>query len=486
VIVALLVGPIVTTLAGLLPVRRAAKVPPIQAMRGDTSREESSRPGWFAYLLAVLAALGVVGALVFKGTLAAVCLGLGAMLTLIAVAALAPLVLEPVLRVVGAPIAALGTMGRLARLNAMRQPRRTTTTAGALMVGVALVTFVSVFAAGVSAIAKDAFSDRVRADLGLSDTGNFGFPVAAQDVVAADPDVKRVVGLNYTTFDDARTGTSIAVTGVDKGLADVYRLHWVKGNDALLDQLGPRDVISDVSAGSDRPEIQNAKVGDRITLKTASGQQFTVTVRGTVDEGSTLLGGALIGSREAIDAGASQPRVQLSFVRLKPGADQATVQRRISKALKAKFPIVDALTRKELEDRFVGQINQLVSMIYAFLAFALLVSLLGISTTFTLTVQERRRELGMMRAIGTTRRQIRRLVRFEAVLTGLLGGVLGVAVGLGFGALVARLLDGFSYVIPIGSIIVVLIVAAIVAALAASLPARRAGRIDIVEAVTFE
>jgi putative ABC transport system permease protein len=484
VIVALLVGPIVTTLAGLLPVRRAAKVPPVQAMRGDTSREESSRPGWVAYLLAGLAAAAVVGSLVANGTLAAVCVGLGAMLTLIAVAALAPLVLEPVLRVVGAPIARLGTMGRLSRLNAMRQPRRTTTTAGALMVGVALVTFVSVFAAGVSAIAKDAFSDRVRADLGLSDTGNFGFPVAAQDVVAADPDVKRVVGLNFTGFDEASTGAGIPVTGVDEGLADVYRLKWVQGNDALLDQLGPRDVIADTSA--DAPEVATARVGDRITLKTAGGQRFTVTVRGTVDEGSTLLGGALIASREATDAGSAQPRVQLSFVRLNPGADQLVVQKRIKQALKAKFPIVDALTRQELEDQFVGQINQLVSMIYAFLAFALLVSLLGISTTFTLTVQERRRELGMMRAIGTTRRQIRRLVRFEAVLTGLLGGVLGVAVGLGFGALVARLLDGFSYVVPIGSIITVLILAAVVAALAASLPARRAGRIDIVEAVTVE
>lgn len=485
VIVALLIGPIVTTLAGLLPVRRAAAVPPMQAMRGDTARDESHRPGILAYLIAVLAALAVIGSLITSGTLAAVLVGVGAMLTLIGVSALAPLVLEPIMRVVGAPFARLGESGRLARLNAMRQPRRTTTTAGALMVGVALVTFVSVFAAGLSAIAKDAFSDRVRADLGLSDTGNFGFPAAAQEVVRQDPDVQRVVGLQYTGFDRAGTDEGLAYTGVDAGLADVYRLAWVDGNDALLGRLGPTDVISDRGADG---AIGRARVGDRIELERSDGSRFTVTVRGTVDEGNSLLGGALIGSREFLERGASQPRVMLSLVRLRGGADQAAVQRRLSAALKDRFPIVDALTRKELEDRFVGQINQLVNMIYAFLAFALLVSLLGISTTVTLTVQERRRELGMMRAIGTTRRQIRRLVRQEAVLTGLLGGVLGVAVGLGFGALVARLLadDGFSYVVPVGSIIVVLILAALVAALAATLPARRAGKIDIVEALGVE
>ncbi len=485
VVVALAIGPIVTTLAGLLPVRRAASVPPMQAMRGDTARDESRRPGLVSYLIGLLALAAIAGSLAASGTTAAILVGVGAVLSLVAVSALAPLVLEPIMRIVGAPIARMGETGRLARLNSMRQPRRTATTAGALMVGVALVTFVSVFAAGLSAIAKDAFSDRVRADLGLSDSGNTGFPAAAQDVVRRDPQVQRVVGLQYTGFDRAGTDERITVTGVDAGLSDVYRLGWVDGNDALLGQLGPKDVIADRSA--DGP-AGRARVGDRIQLELSDGRRFTVTVRGTVDEGNTLLGGGLIASRDYLTRFSSQPRVALSLVRLREGADAAAVQRQIAAELKGPFPIVDALTRQELEDRFVGQVNQLVNMIYAFLAFALIVSLLGISTTFTLTVQERRRELGMMRAIGTTRRQIRRLVRLEAVLTGLLGGVLGIAVGLGFGALVARLLadDGFSYVVPVGTVLGVLVMAAIVAALAAGLPARRAGKVDIVEAVAFE
>lgn len=486
VLIALLVGPIVTTLAGLLPVRRAASVPPIQAMRGETARDDVSRPGWVAWVIGVLAFAAIIGSLVSSGTGAAVLVGVGAVLTLIAVAALAPLVLGPVMRAVGAPVAATGTMGRLARLNAMRAPRRTATTAGALMVGVALVTFVSVFAAGVSAIAKDAFSDRVRADLGLSDTSNTGFPAEADALVAKDPDVQRVVGISYGGFHQVNGGGGMSIVGVDQGLSEVYRLKWVKGSDALLGELGPRDVIADQSADDSR--VAKARVGERFTVRERSGNTFTVTVRGIVDEGSTLLGGGLIGDRELVSGSSAQPRVQLALVKLHDGVDQQAAQRRLQRTLDERYPIIDALTRKELEDKFVGQVNQLVSMIYAFLAFALLVSLLGISTTFSLTVQERRRELGMMRAIGTTRRQIRRLVRLEAILTGLFGGVLGVGVGLGFGALVARLLsdDGFSYVVPVGSIVVVLIVAAVVAALAATLPARRAGRIDIVRALGVE
>ncbi|MEH3055225.1 MAG: FtsX-like permease family protein [Patulibacter minatonensis] len=486
VIVALLLGPIVTTLAGLLPVRRAAAVPPVMAMRGDSARDVAKRPGAVAWLIGLLAVLAVVGSLVAGGSTAGYLVGIGAVLTLIGVAALAPLVLAPIMRGVGAPIARSGTMGRLARLNAMREPRRTTTTAGALMVGVALVTFVSVFAAGVSAIAKDAFSDRVRADLGLADTTNMGFPAAVDALVAKDPDVRTVVGISYGGFHRVDGGEGVPVNGVDRGLERVYRLGWVQGDDALLRALGPRDVIAD--RGADDPRIARARVGQRLRVEERSGRTFSVTVRGIVDEGSTLLGGGLIADRALVTGGSAQPRVQLGLVRLKDGADAGATQDRVQRLLDDRYPIVDALTRKELEEKFVGQVNQLVNMIYAFLAFALLVSLLGISTTFTLTVQERRRELGMMRAIGTTRRQIRRLVRLEAILTGLLGGVLGVGVGLGFGALVARLLadDGFSYVVPVGSIVVVVIVAAVVAALAATLPARRAGKIDIVRALGVE
>lgn len=486
VIVALLIGPLVCTLAGLFPVRRAAAVPPVQAMRGDTTREATRRPGPLAFVVAALAGAAVVGSLVTSGTGAAILVGAGALLTLVAVGMLAPLVLSPVVRVVGAPAAATDAVGDLARRNAQRNPRRTATTAGALMVGVALVTFVSVFAAGVSAIASDAFGDRVRADLALSEQGGLGFPPASQDVAAADPGVQRVVGISYGGFDDAKTSDPIVVSGVDEGLQDVYRLQWAQGSDAVLGALGPNDVVAD--RASDVPVVRDAKIGDRIELERRNGKRFTVTVRGIVDEGNTLLGGGLIGPRALLAGDGGTARVFFSLVKVRDGADIATVQRRVARAMDAKFPTVDVLTRGELEDQIIGQVNQLVNMIYAFLAFALIVSLLGISTTFTLTVQERRRELGMLRAVGATRRQIRRLIRQEAIITGLLGAVLGVAVGLGFGALVARLLadDGFSYVVPVGSIIVVVLLAAAVAALAAALPARRAGKINVVEALAVE
>lgn len=485
IIVALVVGPVVTFIAGLMPARRAVRVPPMEAMRGDAVRTETKRPGPLAYGVTALAIAAIIGALVTSGTLAAVLVGGGALLTMIAVALMAPVVLEPVMRVLGAPFAARSETGRLARLNSMRSPRRTATTAGALMVGVALVTFVSVFAAGVSNLARGLFDERVTAQLSLYQAGNQPYPAGAQELIASDSDVQRVVGFAWASFDRAGTQDSVSVQGVDPGLSDVYRLKWVDGDDSLLGRLGPTDAISDRSAND--PLIADARVGDVIALERPDGSTLRLTIRGTVDEGNSLLGGSLIFPARSMTAG-GETQYWNSLIRVREGADQKAVQKRLQQMLDQRYPTLDALTKDEFADKFVGQINQLVNMIYAFLAFALLVSLLGISTTFALTVQERRRELGMMRAVGATRRQIRRLIRAEAVLTGLLGAALGTVIGLGFGALVARLLreDGFTYVVPVGGIITVVILSAVVAALAAALPARRAGKIDIVRAVSVD
>ncbi len=486
IIVALLIGPIVTTFAGLMPARRAVRVPPVQAMRGETVRSDTKRPGPLAFLVTALAVAAIVGSLLTSSTTAALLVAAGALLTLIAVALMAPIVLEPIMRVVGAPFARTGEIGSLARLNSMRSPRRTATTAGALMVGVALVTFVAVFAAGVSNLARGLFDERVTAQLALYQPSNQPYPGAAHQLIARDPDVQRVVGFAWGEFDRPGTDESVGVQGVDPGLGDVYKLNWVDGDDRLLDQLGPNDAISDREA--DNPVIADARVGDRIALERSDGSRFTLTVRGTVEEGTSLLGGALMFPVATMTAGGEPSKYWNSLVKVRDGADVGATQKRLQGQLDDRFPTLDALTKDEFAEKFVGQINQLVNMIYAFLAFALLVSLLGISTTFTLTVQERRRELGMMRAVGATRRQIRRLIRTEAILTGLLGAVLGTAIGLGFGALVARLLadDGFGYTVPVVTIVVIVVLAAIVAAVAAAIPARRASRVDVVEAVSAE
>ncbi|MDO9173738.1 MAG: ABC transporter permease, partial [Actinomycetota bacterium] len=358
-------------------------------MQGDTTREERGRPGPLAYIVGGLALLAIVGSVLSSGTTAAILVAVGAVLTLVGVALLAPLVLEPVLRVLGAPIARLGETGRLARMNAMRSPRRTTTTAGALMVGVALVTFVAVFAAGISQIARDAFGERVQAQLALSAGGSQFYPSAAQQVVAADPGVKTVSGVAFGSFDKAGTDTGVPVTGIEpRTLASVYRLGWVDGADPVLQTLSPEQAVTD--RGSQDPMIAAAKPGDRLELQRADGRPVTLTVAGVIDEGNSLLGGGVLVDRRTLSSDGTAGKLWMSLISVKPGADVVQVQNRISDGLEARYPTVDALTADELEERFVGQVNQLVNMIYAFLAFALLVALLGISTTFTLTVQERR------------------------------------------------------------------------------------------------
>ena len=488
IVVSVVLGVVVTMIAAWRPVSRATAVPPIQAMRGlDTAQEQADRrPGPGAYAVAILAVGGMVGSVLASGTLAALLVGGAAILTFLAVAMFAPVVLVPLMRVLGLLAAWRGEPGRLARLNAVRNPRRTATTAGALMVGVALVTFVAVFAAGIGALVRYTFGERVKAPLALSSSGVMGFPAAAQKVVAADPDVRAVVGLSYANF-ALRGADSVQLSGFDEGLAQVYKLDWVDGSDAVLGQLGADGVVIDTE--SDNPVLKRAEVGDRLTLLDAAEQPVAVTVRGRVKEGNTLLGGGLLGPRGLIDGqNAARAQLSLALLALRPGADRDAVQKRLKSSLKADFPTVKPLTGTELENQFVGQINQLVNMIYAFLFFALLVSLLGISTTFGLVVQERRRELGILRAVGMTRRQIRSLIRWEAILTGLIGAVLGIVIGLGFGALSTKLLgeDGIGFVVPVGTLVVVVIAAALVAALAAGRPARRAGKVDVVQVLTTE
>jgi putative ABC transport system permease protein len=178
----------------------------------------------------------------------------------------------------------------------------------------------------------------------------------------------------------------------------------------------------------------------------------------------------------------------VDLIKTAPGADVKMVQARIDKLLEARFPIVQSQDQQQYKDQVANQVNQLLALVYALLSLSIIVSLFGIVNTLVLSIHERTREIGMMRAIGTSRRQVRRIVRYESLITALIGGVLGLVIGLLLGLMttVALADQGFTPQIPVGSLIAFLVLAALAGVLAAILPARRASRLDVLEALAYE
>jgi putative ABC transport system permease protein len=228
-------------------------------------------------------------------------------------------------------------------------------------------------------------------------------------------------------------------------------------------------------------------VGDQITVRTALERPQTLVAEGTVKDNADLLGNLVVTESLLHSAfGAREP--SMTFIKLGAGANAARVQDEVAKEVKSRFATVETLNQKELKDNQEEQIQQLVSFFYVLLALAIVISLLGIVTTLALSIHERTRELGMLRAVGMSRRQVRRLVRYEAVITALIGAILGTILGIVFATLVSRPLadEGFELSYPVGTLIILLILAAVAGVLAAVWPARRAARLDVLQALAYE
>jgi putative ABC transport system permease protein len=228
-------------------------------------------------------------------------------------------------------------------------------------------------------------------------------------------------------------------------------------------------------------------VGDQITVLTPLERQVTLTVDGTVKDNADLLGNVVV-SEDTLrrEFGTRQP--SMTLVTLDEGANAERVQEQISNRVDRRFPTVDTLNQQELKDNQEEQINQLVGFFYVLLALAIVISLLGIVTTLALSIHERTRELGMLRAVGMSRRQVRSMVRYESVITALIGAILGTVLGVIFASLVAVPLadEGFELSYPIGTLLVLLVLAALAGVLAAIFPARRAARLDVLRALAYE
>jgi putative ABC transport system permease protein len=395
-----------------------------------------------------------------------------------------PRLVRPLASVAGWPIERLrGITGRLARENAVRKPGRTAVTAAALMIGLAVVVFVTVFAAGISASIGNAIDRNFQGDVVLQNIDGFSpiSPQAGREAAQVDG-VKTVSSLSFSggVYD----GKDIRVSAVDPStVSDVLSLQWEQGSpDTISGLTGDTSVLDDAWASSN-----DVDVGDQITILTPLEREVTLTVDGTIKDNADLLGNVVV-SQDTLrrEFGTTQP--SMTLVALDDGVNADRVQEQISQRVDRRFPTVETLNQQELKDNQEEQIQQLVGFFYVLLALAIVISLLGIVTTLALSIHERTRELGMLRAVGMSRRQVRSMVRYESVITALIGAILGTVLGVIFASLLAVPLadEGFELSYPIGTLLTLLVLAALAGVLAAIFPARRAARLDVLRAVAYE
>jgi putative ABC transport system permease protein len=489
VIVSLLVGVLVTLLAALVPALRSTRVPPIAALHAFSpppSRRRRRLAVVVSILLALLGLVLVVSGLTKGGGAGsrAAPIGGGALLVVIGASFYTPKLVPPISNAAGWPLQKLrGLTGRLARENAQRNTGRTAITAAALMIGVALVAFVTVFAAGLKSTVAQVVDENFAGGLVIQNTDGFSpIPAGVARAATKAPGVESVQSIRSSKA-KLIGGGDTKVTAPTPGIEKAVNIVWKAGGPAVLRNLGDDEaVVSD-----DFASAHGVEAGDEFRLLTQSDRRPELRVAGEFESKLGLLGDVLVTQR-AMARELGQRQDTLDLVVVEPGADPATVQAILSKGVEVAFPIAEVLNQGELKESREEQIDQLVNLFYGLLALAVLISLFGIANTLTLSIHERTRELGMLRAIGMSRRQVRTMIRYESVITALIGGVVGIVIGVIFATLIAQPLkgEGFTLSYPVGSLIGLLVVAAIFGVLAAVLPARRAARLDVLESLQYE
>jgi putative ABC transport system permease protein len=265
-------------------------------------------------------------------------------------------------------------------------------------------------------------------------------------------------------------------------LGSVFALTFKSGDPSVLGGLGRRDTIVDDNFAKD----QGLAIGDTLRLRTPLERTASFTVRGTVEGELDLFGKAIVDESATREFGRLQPSFALAL--LEPDASPKQVQQEMDDAVTDRYPTVEVQNQSQLKDQQEEQVNALLGLVYALLSLAIIVSLFGIVNTLALSIHERTRELGMLRAVGMSRRQVRSMVRYEAVITALIGAILGTVLGVVFAALVSRPLadEGFTLSYPIGTLLTLLVLAALAGVIAAIGPARRASRLDVLRALAYE
>jgi putative ABC transport system permease protein len=434
---------------------------------------------------AALVAVGLLATDTIGSALQA--MGAGMVLLFIGIAMVSDRLLRPLASFVGWPLERLrGVTGQLARENTLRNPGRTATTAAALMIGVALVSFVGVFASSLKRSFGEALDRAFAGDLAILNTDGFS-PIPAQ----AARELRHVKGVGTVSPFAAAPGRAEGVSGTlnitgfePATTGKVVNLDWVDGSNALLKGFSPQDALVE----SQWAENNGFAVGDSVVLTTPTGTQHIFRIAGTVrDRVGLVLDSVALPLRTLRNEFDARTDV-IALLDYAPGADPAATRQRVDQVLATSFPNVESRSQTQLKADQEDQINQLLVLIYALLALSIIVSLFGIVNTLVLTIHERTRELGMLRAIGTSRRQVRRLIRYESLITALIGAIIGAVLGLVIAIVAVQALKdkGFVLSIPVLLLIVVLVLAGVAGILAAVLPARRASRVNVIEALQYE
>ncbi|KAA6221450.1 ABC transporter permease [Streptomyces albofaciens JCM 4342] len=484
VVASLLVGIVVTVLAAWLPGRRAAKIPPVAAMNSVHAAATTKSLVVRNAIGAVLAAAGtacVLGATAVGADEGKALMGLGAGLLLIGVFVLTPLLSRPLIAAAAPVLRAFGISGKLARQNAVRNPRRTAATASALMIGLTLVTGLTVIAGSVQKGVDKMATDALKADyvVGMANRGPLSPDVAKK--LAADPKVTASSPLRNSP---ARIGGETEyLTGVDgKAIGELTNLKFTAGSfDGLGEAKANRAVVDSGTANR-----HGWQVGSTFAATFEDGEKGRLTVSG-VYEGNDMLQGIMLDT-SVLAPHQKHPTDMQVMVKTKDGATEATKDALVETL--GKNPAISVQDKKDVSEGIAQMVNLMLNMLYGLLAMAVVVAVLGVVNTLAMSVFERQQEIGMLRAIGLDRVGIKRMVRLESLVIALFGGVLGIGLGVFFGwaagELIGASMDTYELVLPWGRMGIFLALAAVVGMLAALWPARRAAKLNMLAAIKAE
>ncbi len=478
VVVALVVGVGVTVVAAISPARRAVRIPPVAAISDQQTEADVSFRRRFAWG-GSLTGLGVVALVVGLTKPAIQLVGLGAVGLFVGVAMLAPAVARPLSSVIGRPFARLlGIAGKLGRENSMRSPRRTAQTASALMVGLALVSAIAVFGASLSRSATGSVDNAISGDLIITNTNNNGpgsFSTAIPSEASAVPGVTATTTVYGGEFEFRQSLETLRALST-RNLSENVILRMTAGSAGAL---AAGDLLIDTTTANN----DHLSVGDRAPVRFALTGPTVLRIGG-IYQPNALVTSYLVG--EGLFLRHYQDPLP-EAVLLQTGGSAAAEQG--VKQVLAPYPNVQVQTRAQFEQTQSNQVNQLLGLIYALLGLAVLIALIGIVNTLMLSVFERTHEIGLLRAVGMRRRQIRGMIRSESVILAVFGAIIGIVIGTGLGmALVSSLRSqGISdTVVPYSSLVVFLILSALLGLIAASWPARRAAKLDVLAAISAD